>query len=987
MYFVSWGAVRRRRAQTALLTLLVTLAATAGAAAPWFGLTVASRAAGAEVARRPAAEQVVTVHSRAGSTTGGDPRQALDAFAARVHGLLVLPGAGTVLGLVHDTVYIDKLHGYAPTGMPIAYRDGFCANVTLTGSCPRSSSDVAISADVARRLALRPGDTLPVRPDGAVGDLTLHVVGVYVATGPYWTDPLFRSQGDLDPVFTTLDTFRRPQLGRPTLAAALPVPLPLLRGDNLYDLNGVLNAAAPRFAAAQLDLGNPTGDLFDAVLADRVTVLTGVLVALAQLLLLAWFALGLAGRLTGRDRRADAALLKLRGATGGGLLRLTAGQHLPPLLTGAALGLPLGVLASRLAAGALPVRAEWWLALLMSVAAVAAVALGGLLVLTGLDALVQRAPVIALLRRVPGARRDWRARVVDLAFVALAAGAVYQARTGGPASGLGVAAPALVALAAGLLLARLLRWVTDRVGAVALRAGRLRLGLTAVQLSRQPGADRVYALLVVAVALLAVTAGGLVAGQQARRDRAGVELGAARVLTVRAQSRTNLEYAVRRADPGGRQAMAVVVDTTSQPPVLAVDSSRFAAVATWPAPAAALARTGPGPVPLITGRTLAVTLHRDAGGPALFGAILQHEGTGAGLRVEFRGLHAGDQEVTASVPACATAPGCRLVGWQLFPAAGGLTLTSVAQRSPAATVLGAAQLADVSRWRAGITGVAARFAAARFAAAPGRGPSGAGPAGLLLAADDQSGTEVYAVDVPLPLPIVLAGPPPDQWDFDDATSARFGGAATPVRVVATAAVLPVLGRTGMLTDLDAARRVAGDADQGGVFQVWLTAGAPPALLDALRANGLTVLADRTATARAAALAAEGPVITMPFTLFAVAVSLLVAAAMIGVLAAAEREPRRAMTDALRAQGLPARTASVSGWAGTAALVLAGVAGGVLAAVLARPVAGLSAPPFDDHWRVIAPPGVLSPGVVALAAAVGLVVLGVAGRLSVRRRVR
>ncbi len=62
-----------------------------------------------------------------------------------------------------------------------------------------------------------------------------------------------------------------------------------------------------------------------------------------QILVLAWFAIGLAGRYTGRDRRGDAALLKLRGSSRLGMLRLTVGQHLVPLLAGAMLGAPLGL--------------------------------------------------------------------------------------------------------------------------------------------------------------------------------------------------------------------------------------------------------------------------------------------------------------------------------------------------------------------------------------------------------------------------------------------------------------------------------------------------------------------------------------------------------------------------------------------------------------------------------------------------------------------
>jgi len=402
-------------------------------------------------------------------------------------------------------------------------------------------------------------------------------------------------------------------------------------------------------------------------------------------------------------------------------------------------------------------------------------------------------------------------------------------------------------------------------------------------------------------------------------------------------------------------------------------------VATWrpeSGPVGALAgavgaaRLPAGP-PLITGRTIAVSVTRDARGPALLGAILQHEGTGAGLRVEFRGLRAGDQRVTANVPACAVAPGCRFVGWQLFPAAGGLTIRSLA--SAASTVLDPASLGDVSRWHADYLGIAPRVATS--------------DRGLTVAADSRSGTEVRLVDAPVPLPIVVAGERPAQWRFDDAMSGRFGGTATPVRVIAQARVLPVLGRHGVLTDLDAARRLAGDADLGGTFQVWLAAGAPASLVPALTGAGLTVVDDRTSAARATALAAEGRFVTAPFAILTTAIALLVAATMIGVAAEADREPRKAMLAALRAQGLSRATASFSGRAGTAALVLTGVAGGLLAALIARPVAAIVATPFPDNWRVIEPPGVLTAAVLALAAAVGLLVLGVSALLATRRGIR
>jgi len=976
VYVVSLGAVRRRSGPAVLLLVLAGLAAVVAAAAPWYGLAVATRAAAADVAAVPAAQREITVH-RTGET-GGDPRGALAGFAAGVRGMLALPGVEPRLGLAADMSYRDPRRAGTPTSLPVAYLDGFCAGTRLTGSCPAGAGEVAISAASARRLGLSAGSALAVRPTDAVTPVRLRVTAVYER--PEWTDPLFLARGDQDPAFTPLDTFR--QIPRATLGYDLAVPESLLRGDNGYDLAAAVARARPKLAADQLELADPTGPLLAAVRADRADVRRGVLIALGQAAVLAWFAIGLAGRLTGRDRREDAGLLKLRGSTGGGMLRLALGQHLVPLLGGALAGLPAGVAAAWLLAGRLPVRAEWWPALLLAVAAVAAVLLGGLLVLTAVDALAHRAPVVALLRRVPSARRDWRSAVADAALVALAAGAVYQARSGGPDRGLGMAAPALVALAVGLLLARLLRNTADRAGGAAVRAGRLRSGLTAVQMSRQPGTDRVFALLVVAVAMLATAAGGLAAGRAARADRADVELGAARVLTVAATSRTQLQYAVHRADPGGRDAMAAVIDRTSNPPLLAVDTARLAAVATWRpeyGPVTALPATAPVAVPLITGRRLDLRVASERPGSAVLGAVLTHESTGAAVRIEFGGIRRGEQTVSAAVPACAEAPGCRLVSWQLYPStgpdgqavAGALTLRGLTQAGPAGTVLDAARLAEVSRWHTDVAGLAVRIAAT------GRG--------LSLAAGDQpgkaAGTGVYAVETPLPLPIVLAGRRPTTWRFDDATSASFGSAATPVRLAGTARLLPVLGGSGMLADLESVRRL--DAD-GGTYQVWLRAGAPGSVVDALRRDGLTVLADQTARGRAGALGADR---TDAYTLFAVAAGLLIAAVVAAVAAAADRPALAEQLRALRTQGLSRPAARGTAVAGGAALTVAGLCGGLLAALVAGPVTGTAAPPFPDGWRIVPPPAALGPPALALAGAVALLVLGATAWLSARPLIR
>ncbi|MCA2214209.1 FtsX-like permease family protein [Jidongwangia harbinensis] len=994
MFAVILGAVRMRTGQAAMVAVLAALAAATAAAAPWYALAVASRTTTADVTAAPPAQRVLTA-SRSGPV-GRDPAGALRDFGAELRGLLPIDGGVPVLGLRAATIHRPATPGVAVSGFATAYRDGFCRHVRLAGACPAAATDAAISRDVSRRLRLDVGDEVAVRATATGPPVAFRVVGLYEPADPddgYWSSRLFRANGELDPLFTTAAGFADPRLGEATFAYEVEVPAHLLRGDNGYDLNAALDDAVPGIAAAGIRLTNPTGEILDSVRAGRATIWRGVLIALCQLLLLAWFALGLAGRYTLRDRRADAGLLKLRGGNRARILLLTSGQHLIPLVAGTLLGLPAGLAAARLLAGAAPVPAEIWPALGLAAAAAGVALAGGLLVLTVVDAVMLRQPVAALLRRVPSVARTRRADVVDLALVTVAAGAVYQARSDGPDRGLGVVAPSLVALAVALVLARLLGRLANRAGGAAMRGGRLRLGLAAVQVSRQPGTDRVFALLVVTVAMVTLALGTILAGRTARVERSDVELGAARVLTVDADTRTGLLSAVRRADPGGRQAMAVVTDLNSNPPVLAVDSTRLAAVARWRGeygpvqalPAAVAAARVPAPLPPVTGDRLTLRVRNDRTVPTPLVAVLQHEGTGAVVEVPFGAVRPGERTVSAPVDGCRPPPGCRLVRWQMAtppdatgsPARGALTIRSLTQPGPRPEILGPGQLADAARWRTDVTGLGLEVSATAR--------------GLTLAAggrtDRPVGDRVYAVDSPLPLPVVLAGPRPAEWRFEEPFSARFGPGPTPVRPVGAAAVLPVLGPAGVLVDLDAARRVAADAELGGTYQVWLAPDAPPSILDALRAAGLTVTGEASAADREEQLARQGRVVAARFGVLTAAAGLLLAAAVLAVAAAVERAAYLEQLTALRVQGLPRPVAVAAGYAGIGGLALAGLAGGLAAAVLARPVAGPAAAPFADGWGVVAPPDPLGRAALATAALLGLAALGATAWWSVRPLVR
>ena len=146
----------------------------------------------------------------------------------------------------------------------------------------------------------------------------------------------------------------------------------------------------------------------------------------------------------------------------------------------------------------------------------------------------------------------------------------------------------------------------DTLPADAPRTGRFVRGTIAATgyLARRPGLDQVVALAVAGIVIAGAATLAWTSGVTARHDRAAIELGADRVLTVAPMLPARLVADVRAADPTGRHAMAVVV--TSATPgggaVVAVDAERLGAVVSGDV------RSGP------TGTHLAALL-RDGGGP------------------------------------------------------------------------------------------------------------------------------------------------------------------------------------------------------------------------------------------------------------------------------------------------------------------------------------------------------------------------------------
>ncbi|SNT07927.1 FtsX-like permease family protein [Asanoa hainanensis] len=1025
MFGVVRGALRARRAQAATVLVLTGLAVAVAAAAPWYVRAAERSVAVADVDGARSSELVVRVSGRVEGSiaAGGSVRPGADVVAEveeQAGALVDVPGAESTVSLRETGAIVSEL---ARIGLRVAYRDDMCEHLEIEGSCPRAAGEVLLSRRTAQALQVKAGDkvdfVLSSQPPVA-----FTVAGTYQLADPlgqYWAltdfggsaalDP--GADGPGDPAFVSSDT-----------VAALPIKeiladyhLRVPPGMFLDDLAGLRADLAP--------VGRDNGAwrvTTDAVtLANRIDrerdlVGLGVGVAAVQLLVLCWFGLFFAVRHTAEQRRPDIGLLKLRGAKRWRLWHLAIAQSAVPMLFGALVGAAAGLGVARLVAG--DVKDTGSAAMLSGIAALAAL-FGAVLAAVAADASGMRAPVTDLLRHVPSRRRGWRAEVVDLVIVLVAAAGLYQSYATSASvdrddtTGLALLAPALVAVLVALAAARLLTPLAGRVGRRALRSGRVPVALGATQLARRPGTHRVFALLVIAVALLGTAVGGWTAASDARVERARHELGADRVLTVQARSRAQLVAAVRAADPGGRQAMAVVRGANGPATVLlAVDSARFAAVADWqplygspplpellhPAAPAPLS-TKDGEVTLdVEAKLLPAPLAPlgpgDTGGAAggsavtdpLFVLLHLENASGDQLTARFGPVSGPRSSYTASLTGCGA--GCRVVGLEpvtrnfvgrsVVPEPG-TTVTVFGLAGAAGPVLPPATLADVSRWRAG---VGADTVGPNLTMADGALTITA----VRAAREADRATRVYAVDAPAPLPVVTTdnAPPPAAGD---PRLPVFGGEDVPIRRVGVVGTLPTAGRFGYLMDLEYADRIAQNPGTGDVPQVWLTADAAPDIVDKLRAGGVTVISDETSAALTDRFGREAPPAALRFQLVAALAGLLLTAGAFIVVAAVERPERAAEFAALRAQGLPPRVVSRVAWGGYGGLALAAIALGIGASALAQAVTRRPIPLFVDGWDVL--PVAVGPQFVPLGLALlgAVLIVGTAGAAAATLLVR
>ncbi|GAA0496230.1 hypothetical protein Ade02nite_17470 [Paractinoplanes deccanensis] len=933
--------VWNRRGQALVIALLSLFGVAAAVAAPAY-LRAADRAVAAgQVETSSPAERALELTTRLldhredapGSTPADVDLTRTGATLTGLHGFdYVYSAEYPTLGIEPDNRNRTRF----------VYRQDACAHLTMTaGRCAIAEGDVVLGEETGRRLRLAPGDsitlTFAVRPDPRAPDYVpagtpkqFLVAGLYRPADPtalYWgTHNYFGpDSGDRpgEPAFVTNASLRAMNHG------AMETSLDAYAGPGALDVDRLpaLRAGLTGLQAAVTDLGagvelrSGLPGLLTRIDEGRRAAHRIVPVLAVALVLLACLTIFLAVGYGTEGRRPELAVVALRGARWGQRWWLATGENVVSIVAGAIAGCVAGqLLVNAFAAWRFPgVGADPGIGSLRW-APVAA----GAAVLTALLAERRQigTPVAELLRRAPAVRGSARAVAAEAVVVLLAAVATVQLSA--DLLGVGTFAAALIVIAAALVVARLLLpWATV-LARRALRGGRLGAALAGFQLSRRPGAARLFALLTAAVAVIGYASAAVDVAARGRTVQAEVGTGAYRVLSVAATGRQNLLHAVRTADPSGAYAMAAVRLSTDpgRPTMLAVDTTRLGTVALGPSvPTGALRPTAAPPVEFRGDKvTLDITAADFAPGKTVtLTVVLSPSHGGDDEVVPFGVVRNGRHTYAQPVPGCAG--GCTLNTLRL---AGGQGTLDVAGRLTVHTLKSPA-------WRAAEGGTAA-----------------ATPDGLKIEVTSlnglPSGLYVQPATAPWPLPIATAG-------LTAVTSINgLDARDIPVTVARTLPAIPGGGAPAVLADLDYADRLATDGARTSGAQVWLNDKAPADIITRLEANGLVVTGDERTTQVRARLDNQGPAIALWFYVIVAVLATALAAGALILSASVDRARRVEDLSALRAQGLSrAALRQATLWTYPVLVAVAVLAGMGIAALgwwltgWALPLAGLTHP--------------------------------------------
>jgi ABC-type lipoprotein release transport system permease subunit len=994
---IAWHSLRWRAGATLVMLLISVIAVGAGVFGPLYLDGSDQSVLQHELTSAPPSTTGLSLVANANAVSVAQ----LDRAIAAVPRLT--PGRSLVDKPIITTSHgaeVTQVHNHQPFATDLISRTGACAHVRFAdGHCPTAARTVALSTRTAKELDLQVGSTIDVNLNHVKSPVALVVAGLYVAPNPFanfWWGFNYFGYGEgstavpeLDDLITSQATaLALPQSGGTPLLAQLPIDTAQLDTGNVDALEHALSSY--RFtSAARFDVttSSELSSVLSSASSDEHTLDTIVLIVLAQLILLALIVLYAIASRTAKSRQADVELAELRGFSWSGRASVALLEPVAVLTAAVPLGLLVGWVASAVAAHSLFKGGGTPSLALSAVGAGLLVYAGGLVAAAfGARGLVRRAPA----RSASQTRSLATGIALDAVVVGVAVVALIEVGTSGVSSGthtdlLAALAPGLVAFALGVIGARLLPLLARSALKGSKNSSRVGRAVAIRRLSRLPRLSRHVVVLSISVGLATFAVTGWAVAAHNRTTRALFAVGASRVLTVEVQPGVDLLSAVRQVDPSGRRAMAAVIEEGSDGTTLAVDASRFAAVAAWPpgltsqSPsqlAASLSRA-PGPAVELHGSAIRLTvdLLQSITPPPELQISLFDDAYQTPSTLDLGALVPGVHQYRASTQgSCSTS--CRLVNVGVtWSPPGTSTITAVTVPftiSAIATQTGdrwttvPAGLIDPGYWTGGdqggadvrlsrsATGLSVRAVAQEFGGATVFGPD----------------------DVPTYLPAIVVGASTGQN-----LGVGLDGSTVNLATVAAVPSLPGIGASGALVDLGLAERLQQDPMIDTVDQVWLSAGAPSDLVARLAQRGISVLSTRTQSQESNQLAHSGISFAFSFFLAAAVLAALLAIGATAFVLLAEARGRLSEFAALQAIGIGRAFLRRALLAEEISIVVLGATMGVIAGVVATAVALPSipefislgpGPPLDYGLRPLPFVIVVAAVVLALVITVGLI---------------
>lgn len=919
----------------------------------------------------------------------------------------------------------------------IASVSDLCAHVhVIRGRCLSGSStdDALVSANTAAAEHLTVGDTLTAAPT-AGGTLRLRVVGVYrpiAPSGRFWEpwdlfrfgqpgSPLELPPGDASLVTAAALSFRAHQVLE-TLSANVAL-LPASVGYNdigqMHQTIAHVNATATHLGNRASITGTPAATvttglpaILHAAAHETSLAHTLVTVATAQLALLAIFLLYAVVANMTATQGPEVALAKLRGRPAASILVQAIAQPVALVIAAAPVGALLAwVVVRLLAARLLHHHVEvGFPAAAYGVAALAVV--GGILAAVVAARRIVVTPVGALMRlggAAPGSPIGLL--LADAAAVTIAVAGLVELEAGGvlnsdKPNALSVLAPTLLAVGAAVVALRLLPFLLRRLAAWTRDSQRLATFLAVRQLLRRPSEARAVLLVAVAVSIAAFAITLWAESGDNRSLRALNSAGASTVLDVRPGAGVyDLRSAVDRADPSGNSMAAAYTHVAPIPPLIAVDTARFASVGAWvpgnsPVPlSSVLHRLGAGVAPVtVTGTRL--RLHID---------LVKHPSRPVHLVVKLSDPDHNQAERTVApiVPGTGTyvlalpsacANGCRIASLHLTASTPSGVDPFDSGVSEIHAIIGAsvrthgrwrpiASFGDPTRWRG-----------------DDNGPVTIRTVGGSLSLDVQEATDSVwpsAVSTALPttLPAVVASAQANVEEGNQIHSVEAVGLdrqALSVNGVIRSVTLPEVDRGGVMIDfgtaLAAMHHPSARATQ---YQVWLSPHAPSDMAARLARQHVYVQRTIRPAAYRSALDHSGPAFADSlFLVSALAAAVLaIGATAIGRVLFVRR--RSYELAALEAVGLSSRTLRRATAAEQGSVFALGLVVGLAAGLVGSRLALPSTPVFVDPaigpplvlglpWALLA---ALTAGIVAVFVVVSIAIARVVDRVATPNQLR